>query len=124
MSGDIPAFPALSGTEQLHATIKARIAACAWEDAGGDENLFVRLCLQHVRGDIDLFADRPAETDATERVRALRVQEEMERAAGMPQPPATDPATVAEREPAITGPGGTDRTGRPVGSRPEPLREE
>ena len=81
MSDDTaPIFPQLSGTEQLPQVLTTRIAAVAWEKAAGDISAFQRLCAQHVRGDIDLFADNPPETDASERVRAAQMQEEIERA--------------------------------------------
>lgn len=95
-----PDFPPFPGTEQLPQVLKGRIAAVAWEKAEGDETAFQRLCVQHVRGDIDLFADRPAETDATERVAAYRAQQEIERAALQPPAVVEPVAETAAIEPA------------------------
>lgn len=83
----VPAFPALPGTQQLPRVIKVRVAEEAWARAAGDEKEFRRLCWLHVRGDIDLFADNPPETDASPRVRAQREQEELERELIPPPPP-------------------------------------
>lgn len=118
MNGDVPEFPPFSGTEQIAQSVKIRIAAVAWEKAA-DETEFRRLCLQHARGDIDLFADRPAETDATERMRAIATQQEIERSVTLP---ATQPAAAvvegpAERAAPIAGTAAADRM---VPRRPEP----
>lgn len=102
MIGETPAFPVYSGTEQLPVQLRNAIAVRAWEKAEGDNAIFQRLCLQHVRGEIDLFADNPPETDASERVRADRLQQEFEAAAARP---------AAE-------------TAVPIAPRPEPDREE
>lgn len=107
MNGDVPGFPPLSGTEQFPYVLKAKIAEVAWEKAA-DENEFRRLCFQHVRGDIDLFADRPAETDATERLRAIQAQEEIERAVTLPA--AAPIATAAEGPAERVAPIAEDRS--------------
>lgn len=109
MSGEVPAFPPLSGTEQFPAVLTNRIAAVAWEKANGDTAIFQRLCAQHVRGDIDLFADRPAETDATERVRAAEMQREIESAVLQPAGVETRQVVSAAAVPA----GGPMSTRRP-----------
>lgn len=101
MIGTPPAFPPFSGTEQLPNMLKRRIAAVAWEKSAADEKEFRRLCVQHVRGDIDLFADNPAETDATPRVQAAAAQREIEASvaplpvAAVVEAPAEAPAEEA-----------------------------
>jgi hypothetical protein len=94
-----PQFPQLSGTEQLPRILKSRIAALAWEKAEGNTALFQRFCFQHVRGEIDLFADHPPETDVSERVRMDRLEREFALAAQQP-PPAAEAAPVAPAAPA------------------------
>lgn len=116
MAGEMPAFPPFSGTEQLPRVLKQRIAAAAWEAASGDEKEFRRLCVQHARGDIDLFADKPAETDATPRLQAAEAQREIERSL-VPQPqPEPQPGPVAEEA--------APAAGRSVPRRAEPERAE
>jgi hypothetical protein len=102
---EVPAFPVYSGTEQLPFQLLRAIASRAWEKAEGDNAVFQRLCLQHVRGEIDLFADNPPETDASERVRADRLQQAF--AAAGAAPPAETIEPIA-----------------PAAPRPEPDREE
>lgn len=117
MSGDAPAFPPFKGTEQLPQVLTTRIAAVAWEKSAGNEDEFRRLCLQHVRGDIDLFADRPLETDATERMRAIQDQEAIERSVTLPA--AAAPVAVegpAERAAPIAG---SREAAAPVDRRPD-----
>lgn len=102
MIGEVPAFPPISGTEQLPIALRRGIASRAWEKAEGDDAVFQRLCLQHARGEIDLYADAPAETDATERVRAAQIEREVTAAVtGEPiepiEPVAPAPSPAANR---------------------------
>lgn len=109
--GDVPPFPALSGTEELPQVVKNRIAVVAWEKAES-ENEFLRMCALHVRGDIDLLADRPVETDATPRIRAMQAMQEVEQTIAAGPPPPAGPAValdpperVLPRRPAAPEPG-------------------
>lgn len=52
-----PEFPMVRGAELISAEKKDEIAEKAWAQSNGNALAFRQLCAEHVRGDIDLFAE-------------------------------------------------------------------
>lgn len=57
MSDRTPDFPSIAGQENIPDGDRQRIAEAAWRQSHGSIAAFQRLCVEHVRGDIDLFAE-------------------------------------------------------------------
>lgn len=59
-AGQMPEFPMVRGAEQYNDAQKQEVAEKAWSQSNGSALAFRQLCAEHVRGDIDLFAESGA----------------------------------------------------------------
>lgn len=54
-----PDFPGFAGADRVPAGERKRIATAAWAQSGGNMTAFEQLCAEHMRGEINLFGDKP-----------------------------------------------------------------